>query len=672
MIQDHRFFASRLGWKIFPVTKNQAKPPLVKSWEQIATNDPDQIKAWETRFPGCNWAVATGPSGICILDVDKKHGKDGRRTLTSLALDGDDIPHTRTHRTPTGGLHYIFSGTTRSTVETLGRGLDTRSIGGYALLPGSTRVEGPYTVEANTTPVPIPPWMADRLAKAREKSENTDIPVIDLDKPSNIAAAASFLSSCPAAVEGEGGDALTYKTAAQVRDTFSLSESATVDLMLQYYNPRCSPPWSPEELQQKVANAHAYARHAPGESSPEYVFQEQQSAEPSVMTLAPTSADRGEISVYSIADIFDTPGKPRSWLLHSRLCKTFLTLTFAAPGVGKSGFTILEALAVASGKEVCGFPVSVKKGKVLIYNLEDSISEMRDKIVSICKALGLKKKDVAGLHLASGQDRALCLVKQDRQRTYLTKDIEYLEALITKHKYDLVILDPLAYIHQVVENDNTAMATVGRILTALAQRHNCAINVVHHSRKQNNLDIAGDMDIGRGASALTGAARIIHTLSTMSKKEALDLSIPETDRKNFIRVDEAKNNLAKAAVHELWMEKTSFMRSFGEEFMVLRPADLYRINTLREEDEAMVDSLAQAIEVGERWNITKAAKHVAHTTDVMGGSVTKIRRRLQKILLNAPVCRNKRIKYYTDKDASGTGSCWVKCLTVDGAETVLQ
>ena len=93
------------------------------------------------------------------------------------------------------------------------------------------------------------------------RSERTDVPVVELDKPNNIASAIEYLDNpnrAKRAIEGAGGDTATFRVAAQLRE-FGLSESTALDLMLDHWNDDCSPPWSPDDLEKKVQNAFQYA-----------------------------------------------------------------------------------------------------------------------------------------------------------------------------------------------------------------------------------------------------------------------------------------------------------------------------------------------------------------------------------------------------------------------------
>ena len=64
------------GMAIFPVNARGA--PLTQHGVKDASSDPEVIRAWRERWPGCDfgWAV---PADVVVVDLDEKHGKHGLR-----------------------------------------------------------------------------------------------------------------------------------------------------------------------------------------------------------------------------------------------------------------------------------------------------------------------------------------------------------------------------------------------------------------------------------------------------------------------------------------------------------------------------------------------------------------------------------------------------------------
>ena len=121
-----------LGWPVFPL--GQDKKPRTMHGFKDATKDAAQIAAWSAQWPDALVGVPTGKaSGVFVLDVDVKNGKDG---FSTLRTKGWNLPATRTHKTRNGGgAHYLFrapgDNLLKNSASKLGAGLDTRGDGGY-------------------------------------------------------------------------------------------------------------------------------------------------------------------------------------------------------------------------------------------------------------------------------------------------------------------------------------------------------------------------------------------------------------------------------------------------------------------------------------------------------------------------------------------------------------
>jgi RecA-family ATPase len=104
--------------------------------------------------------------------------------------------------------------------------------------------------------------------------------------------------------------------------------------------------------------------------------------------------------------------------------------------------------------------------------------------------------------------------------------------------------------HSVEENSNSAIDDVVQILTDLAAKYDISIDVPHHTRK--GATDPGNADRGRGASATKDGGRLVYTLTTMTSEEAQTFGVSEDARRNLIRMDSAKVNIAPPAAHAKW------------------------------------------------------------------------------------------------------------------------
>ncbi len=96
----------------------------------------------------------------------------------------------------------------------------------------------------------------------------------------------------------------------------------------------------------------------------------------------------------------------------------------------------------------------------------------------------------------------------------------------------------------------------------IAERTNAGVVLVHHVKKGG---VAGDMDSLRGGSAQGAGARSVLTMSQMSAEEAKKLGIDEKQRRLYVRVDDAKNNMAPPAQRAEWVKLTSEHLQNGDE-----------------------------------------------------------------------------------------------------------
>jgi hypothetical protein len=161
------------GWHVFPCRPGD-KRPAVDRWEQRACADPDRVaRFWPS--PKHNIGIATGPSGLVVLDLDT-HGelpdewhklpgiRDGRDVLAQLCeWVGQPWPSTYIVVTPSGGWHMYYAApegsTIRNSASLLGPMVDVRARGGYVVAGGSAVGGRPYEVLDAEGPAPLPAWI---------------------------------------------------------------------------------------------------------------------------------------------------------------------------------------------------------------------------------------------------------------------------------------------------------------------------------------------------------------------------------------------------------------------------------------------------------------------------------------------------------------------------------
>lgn len=159
---------AELGYPVFRVRPGQ-KSPLARGWQAEASADPAAVARLWRRSPRANLGLATGR--VCwVVDVD---GADGRTALARLEACYGPLPPTPTSLTGGGGEHRFFAlppgRTVRNSCRRLGPGLDTRGVGGFAVLPPSMHPSGrAYAWQPGREPwsVPLasaPMWLLDSM-----------------------------------------------------------------------------------------------------------------------------------------------------------------------------------------------------------------------------------------------------------------------------------------------------------------------------------------------------------------------------------------------------------------------------------------------------------------------------------------------------------------------------
>ena len=131
---------------------------------------------------------------------------------------------------------------------------------------------------------------------------------------------------------------------------------------------------------------------------------------------------------------------------------------------------------------------------------------------------------------------------------------------INARAIDVLVVDPFVSSHQVGENDNGAIDAVAKEWARLADRCNCAIELVHHTRKTNSEEATTES--GRGATALMGAARSGRVLNKMSD-EMKDEAGVRDDPATYFAVTRDKANLAPVGNRE-WRRMASVHLANGD------------------------------------------------------------------------------------------------------------
>lgn len=155
---DKALALASLGLHVFPVRKD--KTPMTQNGFKAASTDEELIRAWWRKAPSALVGVATGASGLVVLDVDVDKDKDGFETLAAegIAVDWEGTYGYWTRR---GGYHAVYKAPDYSVPN----GADITLEDGRKLHAVDRRADGGYVVWWGDPPdspdkfTPAPSWL---------------------------------------------------------------------------------------------------------------------------------------------------------------------------------------------------------------------------------------------------------------------------------------------------------------------------------------------------------------------------------------------------------------------------------------------------------------------------------------------------------------------------------
>jgi RecA-family ATPase len=477
--------AASVGFRVFPVLPD-TKHPAIENWPDAATTDTATIRRWWRDDPDCNIGIATG-DGLLVVDADTKQDRPGGHSLEMLDMLG--LPDSYRVATPSGGTHVYLATNERhrNRVDSIPDypGIDIRGERGYVLAAGSTIGGKPYTTTGAKRPDPAPQWFDEHLLRERPSHvQKTETTVTELDRPDNVQRATQWLlNTAPTAVEGAGGDQTTYEVACRMRD-FGLSQQAALDAMLEHWNERQSPPWTPDDLSAKVENAFTYATGSWGALTPDADFdaididvgESPKAVEPAESTATPA------IPIRTASSFADVEKPRRAFLDESEMLPERNVAILNGDGAtGKSLLAMQLAVAVAAGGRWLGRAVG--SGPVLYFSAEDDEDETHIRVKDICAGEGVDLARLYGLHVAVMAGRDCLLATENGSSAAVLRKTKMFDALrrtMAVLRPRLLVLDNLADVFGGNENVKSLARQFIGMLRGLAIEFDCVVLLLAH------------------------------------------------------------------------------------------------------------------------------------------------------------------------------------------------
>lgn len=466
-------------------------PATPNGWHE-ASDDPAQIAQWQRVNPEFNWAVATGLSGLFVIDVDPA-GLDWWAKL--LARDADiraAVDRAYQVRTPRGGLHVYFKGEGPSTASRIADGIDTRGgikrdgkiiSGGYVLLPGSKTDKGSYEALPGGTIEPLPAAIIGIVPERKKTDTLGLVKNPDADKPRNISWAVDLLKgyvqSGRVSVQGRGGNNLAFQVAASILDK-AISPGMCFDLMWEHWNAACQPPWDEWELEGLIRNAANYGEDTGGVKGflenetafAAFVGQEFEPPEPE-----PRDRDR----VQALHDYADNVRDP-AWLIPNMIPSTGTGMIYGESGSFKSFIALDMALSLAFG--VPGqWGAPPVKNDVLFMAGEGPVATGKKRWPAWMEWQGIEFRND---HRFFIKDR-VPFFTDTQAWEHVKEDLTLLKA-----KPALIVIDTMTrLLTGMDENSAKDASMITNFMEQLARYYECFVLAIHHTGKDQNKGARG-------------------------------------------------------------------------------------------------------------------------------------------------------------------------------------
>ena len=447
-----------LGYAVFPCANAENPAPLTPHGFHDATTDLDQISAWWTEQPDACIGLAT--KGLLAVDVDQPDNPwlaDEPDRARSLAVAPTSI-------TPGGGRHHIFrrpgGKNWKCSVGKLAPHVDTRTDGGYIVVPPSARPDGAYRwvegCELDVPPgqLPQPPqWLIDELDALAGGPRLATSPAV------------SAQGGASAVVANEIPSGQRNATLARLAGTMrrvGMSQAEISAALNQANLDRCRPMLPLDEVRRIATSVARYEPDQIATAVAEDHFGQLALDAPfefHALTSAELNAGNFELE-YLIEGLL-VKGQP-GVIAGPRKCL-------------KTNLSVDLTLSLAAGNPFLGrFPVA-RPVRVGLMSGESGAATMQETARRIAVSKGLVLDDCEFARWSFDVPQLANFLHVEALRRY-----------IERHRLEMLILDP-TYLMMTTLGDNAGnLFVVGNLLKVLgdlAQQTGCTPILCHHLKK---------------------------------------------------------------------------------------------------------------------------------------------------------------------------------------------
>jgi len=450
--KDWALYYASLGLAVVPITKGTKHPPM-KSWQKEATQDPEKIREWWSRWPDAGVGVVTGEKsgGLAVIDLDQ-HPEDGRRGVELLQAweqENGRLPETWTATTGSGGRHLFFR--TESSMKRqqhlYDNQVDFQADGALVILPPTIHAKTGRAYKWETAPDQIPladyagapeSFISEGYLEARGGNTGTKFQAQEEITAGNRT---DYLFRMLSSLQAKG-----------------LADEAIRAAVAAENEAKCVPPLSDLELEREVFPAlQRFEKGAlSGGSS------QKKSKAPLNLNLLTLDNVREE--------------KP-DWLIPGYIPRYQITTLAGDGGCGKTTVWCNIAAAVSSGRPSFmehGDTSEREPGTVMIFSAEDSLK------YTLVRRLRKNGADLS---------RIVSLDVSDERFQAVKFNSDFLEQLLATYRPKLCIFDPIqAFVPAEIKmGDRNAMRQCLGPLIGYGDKYGTTFMIIVHTNKQSGV-----------------------------------------------------------------------------------------------------------------------------------------------------------------------------------------
>lgn len=503
--------------KVFPatLTSDGKKMPLISNWQNLASDDPAQLKLWQEFYRNrlSFWGVPCGPiNDMLVLDIDVK--TNGFKTLQDMNLG---VPNTMVQTTLNGGQHYIFKYPTDgyeygNKVGFL-PGLDVRSRGGWIAWYG-----------ANSYPMAYPPqWLLDKI-KATAPSNATPV---TLDPQIAMGIFQKCLDTLSDAAEGERNHTLNTEAfkVGQLLVSSSLSREYAVEEMTKVARSiGLDANETRYTLRSALKGGVTKPLTCPFPNTPPVIKIH--------IPDPPCTTERWTPRYTTKADLLNN-----SLLRKPQLFKDWSTedihIVTADGGTGKTTLILNEAVSLALGERFLGFDCK-QQGKSLFITGEDTAGKLRAMTGAILKQMSIfdgsaasnAKLQIILQSVLVKKESDMCLITKEKNGfirlnpNALGKVMEAVEDIRPK----LIVFDPISSFWGSEAALNDMNKAVVNFMHQVQERSGACVLMVNHMGKVSSQNRDMTQFAGRGGTGLPSHSRVSRVLRGIEEDEFKELT----------------------------------------------------------------------------------------------------------------------------------------------------